>query len=68
MQRRAEPLAQLQLDAPMHALRLDVKVYTQDQHREHERNPAQEPKQEPAESFHRGKTTQHTVEEKTKPA
>jgi hypothetical protein len=47
---------------------LDIKVYAQDQHREQERDPAQEPKQEPADWFHRGKTTQRTVEEKTKPA
>jgi hypothetical protein len=61
-------MAQLQLDPPMHSLRLDIKVYAQDQHREQERDPAQEPKQEPADWFHRGKTTQRTVEEKTKPA
>jgi len=52
----------------MHTLGLDIQVYTEDQNREQERDPAEKPKQETAKSFHRGKTTQGVVEEKTKPA
>jgi hypothetical protein len=68
MQWGAEPLAQLELNAPMDTLRLDIKVHTKDQNREDDRDPAHNPNQETAESFHRGKTTQRAVEEKTKPA